>query len=193
MGWYLSHDKSITFALWNFCIYLHQEKRLKALEARKLKQVLALELLEQTAVQGWGLEGKICPCKQSARGRPVLLEQVGTFWGKWAEKSRSLQFQLTFEMDGLKVEERVSGQPVSLVPKPASGLPATVIWHHLCHTMLLAISEIAGHAGKGSKKKGLPPMSVVAVYALYFTVLNFDEVLCVWMLPLSESGVGGGH
>lgn len=45
MGWYLSHDKNITFALWNFCIYLHQEKRLRALEARKLKQVLAFELL----------------------------------------------------------------------------------------------------------------------------------------------------
>lgn len=60
--------------------------------------------------------------------------------------------------------------------------------------MLLMISEIAGHAGKGSKKKGPPPVSVVAVRALSLqSVLHFDEVLCVWMLPLSESRVRDGH
>lgn len=45
---------AFTFAFCNFCIHFHQEKTLRALIGRKLNQLLALELLEQTEVQIWG-------------------------------------------------------------------------------------------------------------------------------------------
>lgn len=48
---------------------------------------------------GVGWERKNFPHKQSSLGLPVLLELVEISWGKWAEESRSLQPQVTFEME----------------------------------------------------------------------------------------------
>lgn len=37
--------------------------------------------------------------------------------------------------------------------EPVSGLLDIAVWIHLCHKMLFVISEVAGHAHKGSKSQ----------------------------------------
>lgn len=201
--------QSITFALCNFCIHLHQEKRLRALVGSKLKQVLALELLEQRDVQGWGWLGKEnfstqavsswSPCPFGAGGD--ILGKVG-----WGKQVPTVPGDIWDGADLLRTGRWEEGSQLSQ-QQAGSGASFRASWH--CDLASFVSQDVSCDLWngwsclqriRGSKKKESPSISVVvvglgqAVHALSLhSVLYFGEMTYVWLLPLSESGVGKGH
>lgn len=138
---------------------------------RKLKQLLALELLEQTEVQTWSWLGKKKFSTWAARGSQLLIFLSVWSWWKYPGESRLRKVGAAVPSDFwegtdlVRAEgsaEGISAQPACMVTKQTSDHPDIVIWLPLYHKMLFVISDMAGRTHKRAEDWGrdLPPFQL---------------------------------